>query len=138
MNNYRQLTIWTLITNLLILIGAGHGVAPIGLLEAWSITSGRLPHMPFAFSGDYNNTLYLSISISFIGQIILFISMFNVKQIIKLIAIIILWIGFTYLTHGIATGDGLSWFSFTFGIPFLTCSTLLFIKTINIPKEALS
>ena len=33
MTNHTKLTIWTIVADSLILIGMGHGIAPIGLIE---------------------------------------------------------------------------------------------------------
>ncbi len=40
MTRFKSLTIWTIVLNLFILVGAGHGLLCIGLLEvAWVITT---------------------------------------------------------------------------------------------------
>ena len=37
MVNFKELTVWIIILNFFIMIGAGHGIAPIGLFEIGGI-----------------------------------------------------------------------------------------------------
>ena len=133
-NNHKSLTIGTIIANLFILIGAGHGVGPIGIVEVFRFNS-YFFHEPIKFSGSYDNTIPLSLIISLIGQLLLFVSLFNLPKQLKMCAICILWLGFIYLTHNIVTGDKLSWFSFWSGTPFVICSVILFIRTLLVAKQ---
>jgi hypothetical protein len=138
MKKHRNLTIGTLVANLFILIGAGHGVGPIGFIEVFGFSS-YFFNQPILFSGSYDDTIPVSLIISLIGQVLLFLSLFNLSHHIKIYAIALLWIGFAYLIHNIVKGDELSRFSFWSGTPFLICSIILFTLTINnTPKEVLT
>ncbi len=129
-DSYRKLTIGILISSLCILIGAGHGVAPMALFEVMIPFHHNYP-FSFALQRDYELNLGASAIYLFIGQILLFFATFKRALIIRLLALFILWIGFFYLVHGVIDGDGLAMFSFCTGIPFLWMSVQLFVYDVK-------
>jgi|GEM_PF-2719064 len=124
----RKLGVAALISNMLILVGAGHGVAPILLLETSVLF--RLPNIAEFFSSlpEYEKPAYLSSIILLIGQILFVAALFTTKRLFKVLAMCILWIGFVILTYKIFSGDNLAGFSLLFGLPFLILSGIYTTK----------
>ena len=134
-------TIWTIVLSFFIIIGAGHGVACIGLLEIfglsnfYSIGDEQLSLLP---TGSYEESIGAAALFALIGHIILIISIFikgNNKFLLKIIGIIFLWISFYYLVHNLFT-DSLALMGFLFGLPFLICSLVLFYRLTRQRKQA--
>ncbi|MDB5150229.1 MAG: hypothetical protein JWQ57_4249 [Mucilaginibacter sp.] len=124
-NQYRKLAIAILISSCFILIGAGHGVAPMILIEVMvPFASGY--KLSFGLSNSYENSIIASALILFIGQVLLFVATHKEHIITRLIALFVMWIGLFYLTHNIFKGDDLSEFSFGSATPFLVLSIILF------------
>lgn len=134
MTNFTTLTFWIIILNFFIMIGAGHGIAPIGLFEIGLIFHGfgiNTKDFSFSLSASYDKSLVAAALFSLIGQLLLTFSISKnmSKRIfwIKIGGVIFLWIGFYYLSHNLFT-DNVSELGFIFGIPFLICSVILFYK----------
>ncbi|MBE9662883.1 hypothetical protein [Mucilaginibacter myungsuensis] len=136
-NTGNKLTIGTIAANGLILIGAGHGVGPLLVLEIIFLTGGygSLNELKFSMTGSYNSTITAACLFSFIGTVTLFISLFNVPKLYRVTGIVSLWVGFIYIVHSFFRGDNIAAFSFWTGTPFLVCSMILFVKTILSYKE---
>lgn len=133
MTNFRSLTIWTIVLNFFILVGAGHGLACLGLLDGFWIVAiltgqhGSQDLVSFSLRGSYEQSLGVAALLSFLGQAILLISFaINApgKIRIKLIGLSLLWIGYYYLIHN-CLDDSASQMSLFSGIPFLISSGLL-------------
>jgi hypothetical protein len=124
-NPYRKLTIGILISSLCILVGAGHGVFPIGILEVMIPFHHNYP-LSFALERNYEHNFAASAIFLFVGQVLLFFTTVKRQILGRLFALFVLWVGFFYLVHGIFIGDGLAWFSFCTGLPFLIMSVVLF------------
>ncbi|MCS3735736.1 hypothetical protein [Mucilaginibacter dorajii] len=127
---YRKLTIGILISSLCILIGAGHGVAPMILFEVMIPFHHNYPLL-FTLQRDYEFNLAASAIFLLVGQILLFFTTVKRALIARLFSLFILWVGFFYLIHGVFSGDGLAMFSFCTGIPFLWMSVQLFIYDVR-------
>jgi len=139
MTNFKSLTIWTIVLNFFILVGAGHGLACIGLLDVfWIVATLTGRHInqgfvSFSLTGSYEQSLGAAVLLSFLGQVILLIS-FIIKEPgkirIKLLGLSLLWVGYYYLIHNCleASTSQLSFFS---GIPFLISSGLLTYRMIK-------
>ena len=137
MKNLKRLTIWTIILNFFIVIGAGHGIAPIGLFEIAALFHGfEVMDGLFSLSltNSYDKSIAAAALFSLIGQSLLVISIFSNKYQrivwLKNAGLAFLWIGFYYLTHNLFS-DNISVFSFAFGIPFLIISGVLFYRIIQ-------
>jgi hypothetical protein len=134
MTNFKGLTIWTIVLSFFIIIGAGHGIGCIGLIEIAAIvspfTKSNIWTDKFSLSltADYDNSLLASALFTLIGHILLIVSLLvkNVKIRFwtKVSGLLSLWLSFYYLTHNLLH-DGLSQFSFVTGLPFLIGSLLL-------------
>lgn len=130
MEQYRNLIKGILISSFCILIGAGHGVAPIVLFEVAIPFNHNYP-FSFVLQPKYELNLAASAIFLLVGQILLFLT--TVKRVLfaRLFSLFILWIGFFYLVHGVFSGDGLAMFSFCTGIPFLWMSVQLFVYDVR-------
>jgi hypothetical protein len=136
MTNFKSLTVWTIVLNFFIIVGAGHGMLCIGLLEIFSIVGVMTGHninddyFSLSLTVSYDKSLGAVALFSLVGQMLLIISFFIKGQKYfwtKLLGLFFLWIGFYYLTHNIFN-DSLSQVGFFVGIPFLISSGLLTYK----------
>jgi hypothetical protein len=132
MKNDKSITIWILIINLLIIVVAGHGIACLGLIEIF-----WLPQF-YGFSTNdfslslaisYDKSLGIAAMFSIFGQIMLILTLIIKRQssvfLTQIVGLLLLWIGFFYLTHHLFSETG-SQIGFVTGIPFLIASILLF------------
>lgn len=110
--------ILTAVLSMLIIVGIGHGVGPIGLFEIFSF--------PSYFSEfretqtTYEQDIYISAGVFLIGQLIVIASYFlknRLKLVFELAGLLTLLIGFYILTFPLE--DSLRGLSFGSGIPFL-------------------
>lgn len=133
MTNLKSLTIWTIVLNFFIIVGAGHGIAFIGLLEIMYPIAAMTGHhinddfLSWSLTASYEKSFGAATLFSLCGQLILISSFFikGQKQFwIKSSGLLFLWIGFYYLAHNLID-DGVSELSFFAGIPFLIASGLL-------------
>jgi hypothetical protein len=137
MKNFRTLTIWVAILYFIIIIGAGHGVVCIGLLEIF-----MLPHFfniasdnfTFSLTASYEESLSAAMLFAFIGHLLLITSIlikqWDKKIGLKISGLIFLWISFYYLVHDVFT-DGLCQLSFFSGLPFIICSVILLYRLLK-------
>jgi hypothetical protein len=147
MKKFRSLTIWTVVLNFFILIGAGHGLASIGLIEVWGIFNKfefNAEYFSFSLTSSYEDSFGPVAILSLTGQIFLLLPLFLKKDsaIIwtRFAGLVFLWAGFYYLTHNIFNNSdsGLSQLSFYTGIPFLMVSIRLAYKTVRRDKAKTS
>jgi len=134
MRDFRALTSWTVVTNFFIVIGAGHGIAFLGLIEIFWIPYINREDFSLSLTAPYDKSLYAAALFSFVGQVLLIISFFPKKGASKFwskaIGLVLLWIGFYYLTHDLRFNNA-AWLGFRFGLPFLICSIVLFIVVVR-------
>jgi hypothetical protein len=124
MTNYRVLTVWTLILNSVIIIGAGHGIVPLGVLEIlWLYSLFGTEQYPL-----HSSVVFVLCTVA--GQAFLINSLFIKYQrvsSIQILGLILLWIGFLFLINSEINESG--FVSFIIGIPFLILSGKLFHRT---------
>lgn len=135
--NFKKLTIWTVVLSFFIIIGAGHGVACLwlleiaGLLHKFNIGS---VHFSFSLSASYEKSLSVAALFALIGHLLLIVSMasksYKIMFWTKVIGLFILWLSFYYLAHMIFQND-LAQIGFLTGLPFLIISILLAYKLIR-------
>jgi hypothetical protein len=139
MTDFKSLTIWTIVFNFLILAGAGHGLATVGLLEVLSFIGLLTGHsindgyFSLSLTGSYDQSLGAVALFSFVGQILLGISFMiegQSKTWAKLIALFLLWMGFYYLIHNFPE-ESLSQLGLFSGVPFLISSGILTYRLIK-------
>src|ERR1700722_10613079 len=111
MRDFRSLTVWTILLNLLIPVGLGHGLAPMGMLEIFflfDILTQNFPHYDYfswSLTGAYEQSLGAAALLFSAGQILLFISLVinrKGKRVIILLALAVMGAGFYYLIHRFA------------------------------------
>lgn len=143
MIKFKSLTIWTIVFDFFIIVGAGHGLLCIGILEIISLIAlftGRIfnnDYYSFSLFASYDKSLVAVGLFSFLGQILLALSLLKKKQThfwIKLSGLFFLWLGFYYLKHNFID-DNASQVGFFFGIPFLISSGLLTYKMIKVKMQ---
>jgi len=128
MNN-KVLKTLTLISSFVILIGFGHGIGPIIIVE--------LPY-PLAFrnidlASEYNYLIYPSV-IFFIGHICYIIFLFTNEKQLLWVGLGILWIGLFLLIKSMFTGDAIGAFALISGIPFMILSVTSFIRYLRLSR----
>jgi hypothetical protein len=75
--------------------------------------------------------LFTAAIFSLLGQISLVISNINENRSLKLTAIVLLWVGFAYLTHTLWRGDNAAGIGLVFGAPFLILSVVLAVFVVK-------
>jgi len=131
MNTLRTLTI---IFNLLIIIGAGHGGAPLGFFEIITLRDIFLGDFQFKISGSYDDRLLTVGLFSFFGQCVLICSYFfdkDIKSRLTLIGCLILLAATFLLTNGALTIFSLELFSLFTALPFIGTSLVLLTREIK-------
>jgi hypothetical protein len=137
MTNFKRLTIWTIVLSFLIIIGAGHRIACIGLLEIVGLFNKfniGTEDFSFSLTASYDKSLSVVALFALVGHILLIISILtkNNKQLFwtKIIGLLFLWTSFYYLIHNIF-GDELSQIGFFTGLPFFIVSVILAFKVVQ-------
>lgn len=136
-----RLIILTTVFNFLILIGAGHGIGFLGLIEIIGFKDFFQGDTMFSLTGSYDDRLFSSATIALVGQITLIIACFQKQQLQKFIVIyaglFILFFSFIILTKDVLNST-LDSFSFWSGTPFLVLAILLLVRTIKNHKLILN
>ena len=127
----KRIKIWTMILHSMIIIGAGHGIGILGIMDIACIPKIIENGIQNNNFGDFGDNLILVGLISLIGKIVLIISLFMKKEpnknIAGLIGLFILWVSFYVLVSGNWNYDSLYELAFWTGLPFLICSIVLFV-----------
>jgi hypothetical protein len=133
----RRLLIWTLISNMLILIGVGHGVGPLGIFEVFGLSnpSAFADKLVFSLHETYDHLLLSSLLLTFIGQVGL-ISTLAFKQpepklIVLIISLAFMFVGVLYLSINMQDYSP-SMLSFVTSIPFLVLSVISLVRQFRI------
>jgi hypothetical protein len=127
MNTLRTLTI---ILNTLIIIGAGHGIGPLGLFEVVSIRELILGDFHFNIAGRYDDRLMTVGLISLMGQSTLISGFFfdrRIKSLLTIIGCLIMLTG-TYILTKDSKDMNLDMFSLLFSLPFIGTSLVLLVR----------
>ena len=123
------LRILTIASSLIVFIGAGHGIAPIGLFEVVILSDLRNLHLNI--SGSYDDRLPTVALLSLLGQCFLISSFFfdsNLKQKLTLTGCLILFAAVFILT---TDPQNLSTLSFLTALPFIATALFLSIKELR-------
>ena len=141
MRNVNRLVLLTIVFNFFILIGAGHGIAFLGLIEFLGPNDFVQGNVKFSLTGKYDDRLFTAATIAALGQIILLIGYFTKIQHQKFMLIFAglftLLVSYLILTIDFFNST-LDSFSFWAGTPFLVFAILLLIKTIKNYKQTLN
>lgn len=137
MTNFKRLTIWTIVLSFLIIIGAGHGIACVGLLEIVGLFHKfniGTEDFSFSLTASYDKSLSVVALFALVGHIFLIASIMtkNYKQVFwtKITGLLFLWASFYYLTHNIFNDD-LSQIGLVTGLPFIIVSIILATKMVK-------
>lgn len=80
MKTINRLIALTIVLNFLILIGAGHGIGFLGLIEIFGLNEFVHGDVKFTLTGNYDDRLFAAATIATVGQIILLIAYFRKNQ----------------------------------------------------------
>lgn len=132
MQKCKTITIWTIALSVFIIIGAGHGIACIGLLEIGLpfVNRSIFEDSSFSLTASYDKSLLAAAIFMLGGHILLIFSILKKNgsyTFVKVSGLFLLWIAFYFLAHNFYN-DNVSELSFLTGIPFLICSILLIYK----------
>jgi hypothetical protein len=123
--NKRKSIILTIILHSLIILGVGHGIGIMGIIDIASIPN-LIDGYEFKLSGEFSDIIMSIGLISLIGKILLILSLFLksefYKQVLEIIGIIILWISVYFLSSGNWSYNFLYSIAFLTSIPFLASS----------------
>jgi hypothetical protein len=131
MNTLRTLTA---IFNIFIIIGAGHGGAPLGLFEIMSLGDLFSGDFHFNFLGRYNERLLTVGLFSIIGQSILISSFFfetKIKSKLTIAGCILLLITTYILTQDALDIHSIDFFTLLTALPFIGTALVLLTKEIK-------
>jgi hypothetical protein len=134
---FKALTYWIIIANCLMMIGAGHAVAPFIFWELFTLISGDIygENFCFGFGCSYNASLNVAALVSLAGQFMLLVSTGRESHWLRHISLGILLFGFAFLCHNLFS-DGLTQFTFFTGIPFLAFTIrLIYLLRMQVPDE---
>ncbi|REG82711.1 hypothetical protein [Winogradskyella sediminis] len=141
MNDIKKVKIFTILIHSFIIIGAGHGIGIMGMIDIASIPN-LIDNYGFTLNGNFDDNIMSIGLISLIGKILLILSLFvkpnRTKNLTGLIGLLLLWISVYFLTSGNWNYDSLYELAFWTSIPFLISSivlTYLILKNINQNKE---
>jgi hypothetical protein len=134
MTNIKRLTVWTIVISFFIIIGAGHGIACVGLLEIVGLFHKfniGTEDFSLSLTASYDKSLAAVALFALVGHIFLIISILtkNYRPLfwIKIIGLLFLWTSSYYLTHN-SLNDNLSQIGFVTGLPFFIVSIILTFK----------
>lgn len=123
----------TLLLHLLIIIGAGHGIAPLGLFEYVCVRDLISGDFHFNISGPYDDRLPTVGMVSLLGQLILIGSFFfraRVDTILTIISCVLLLIA-TYLLTQDAWESSIDVMSLITAVPFIGTAVVLMMREIR-------
>ncbi|WP_445738499.1 hypothetical protein [Mariniflexile sp.] len=128
MNDIKKIKIFTILIHSFIIIGAGHGIGIMGMIDIASIPN-LIDNYGFTLSGNFDDNIMSIGLLSLIGKILLIFSLFvkinRIKNLTGLIGILLLWISVYFLTSGNWNYDSLYELAFWTSVPFLISSIIL-------------
>ena len=131
----KKTKIWTIILHSIIIIGAGHGIGILAIMDVASLPLIYEDGIKDSMTGGFGENLVLVGLISIIGKVVLILSLFLKKEPIKnitgIIGLFILWVSFYVLVSGNWNYDSLYELAFWTGTPFLICSIVLLFLLIR-------
>ncbi|CAL2081493.1 hypothetical protein [Tenacibaculum sp. 190524A02b] len=136
MKNKRKSIIRTIILHAFIILGIGHGIGIMGIIDIVSIPN-LVYDKGFTLTGEFSDTIMSIGLVSLIGKILLIISLFLKrklsKQILEIVGIIFLWMSVYFLTSGNWDYNSVYAIAFWTSVPFLISSLnlvfLIFLET---------
>ena len=129
MTTTKKLKIWTILSHACIVVGFGHGVIILLLIEImW------FPYFTRDFSFFFNESFAKHLPVvgftTLLGQAALIISILNTKQVIKLVSqiggVILLWASIFYFTNYVNEDSDIVFVTLT-SVPFVICTIITFL-----------
>jgi hypothetical protein len=115
-----SIKIWALLAHAFIIIGIGHGIATLGILEAGGLAA-LFQEAPPGDSGDVSSaTLHLVALLSLIGQIGIIASIYvkvKATELLHILGLFLLWSSLLIFAYAIRNDD-YSYLAFVTCIPF--------------------
>jgi hypothetical protein len=126
--NKRNSIILTIILHSFIILGVGHGIGIMGIIDIASILN-LIENYGFTLNGEFSDKIMTIGLISLIGKILLIISLFLktklCERILEIVGILLLWISVYFLTSGNWNYNSVYEIAFWTSIPFLISSLCL-------------
>jgi hypothetical protein len=128
MSYLKKIKIFTIIIHSFIIIGVGHGIGIMGIIDIASIPN-LIDGYGFTLKGEFSDKIMSIGLISLIGKVLLIISLFLKsklnKRIFEIVGILFLWVSVYFLTSGNWSYNWLYGFTFLTSVPFLIASIKL-------------
>jgi hypothetical protein len=140
MYNSTKLKVWTLITHFFIVVGAGHGIGCLGMIELAGFSDMAAAEFTFSLWQPFRNSWHSVAVSSILGQAVLLLSIFlkgkKSKTIGHMAGLLVLWTSIYYFTHN-NEYPGSIHYSFFFCLPFFICSIFPLLPFIFTPVKRL-
>jgi len=121
----RNSIILTIILHSFIILGVGHGIGIMGMIDIASIPN-LIDNYGFTLNGEFGDKVMSIGLISLIGKILLVVSIFLIselyKQILEIVGIVMLWVSVYFLTSGSWSYNSVYEIAFWTSIPFVISS----------------
>jgi peptidoglycan/LPS O-acetylase OafA/YrhL len=125
----KKLKIWTIISHGLIIVGAGHGILFLFIIEIFFFPYVTKDNFNFSFSTDDNHFPIVGLT-TLLGQTTLVLSILNKKQklknIFQVIGLCLLWLSIVYFIND-TTKDAYIHLALITVIPFAICTIISLI-----------
>ena len=133
MNQYKSLSVWTLMANFFIVIAAGHGIGTLGLLEFYFISNLLDANDTPSFDSILVSKLFYSAFINFFGQLSILTAFFTKRKLstgLKLLGLLSLVLAFCILLSYLWNERTIIITIIT-AIPFIILSILLSFRSLK-------
>ncbi len=124
----RKLKIWTIVSHGLIIIGGGHGIAFLFIIEILTFPYLTRENFSFSFTSVDNHFPVVGLT-TFLGQVALIFSILNKKQKIKntsqITGVCLLWLSILYFTYD-TSKDSYTHIALLSAVPFAICTIISF------------
>ncbi|NCD69627.1 hypothetical protein [Mucilaginibacter agri] len=132
--NIKQLIIWALLTNMLILVGLGNGTGFMVIVEAILLPLILKSGLYFALTDSYTQLLPTAALFSLVGQVFLVLGFFKKRGLtqgtLTFIGLLLMYAGLAYLTAN-AKNDNESLTGLVTAVPFACVSVLLLYHIVS-------
>ena len=126
MTTSKKLKIWTIVSHGLIIIGAGHGILFLFIIEILAFPYLTNDNFSFSFNSVDNHFSVVGLT-TFLGQAALIFSMWHNKQKFKnishIIGLCLLWLSIIYFTCD-TTKDNYTHIALLTAVPFAICTII--------------
>lgn len=121
-----KLKIWTIISHALIVVGFGHGILTLGVVEVFWVPNIAKAGFTFSLNASFEARLPMVALTTLLGQLAIIYSIFNKKLAFHLLGLGFLWLSIIYFNVGIST-DAYVHFAIWTAVPFFICTLIVFV-----------